>query len=281
MWCRSINRFFRMRWVRRVLSTPTAEHQADLEGYFHRCRTEGVGFLDAFGNFGEVSGQRVLDVGCGLGAQALAVARAGASEVVGIDFDLEKVHRAQALADRTEAGNITFSVQSGSELAFGRSRFDVVLLLDVVEHLRDPAVVLEQCAGVIRAGGRVLVGFPPYRSPWGGQLFTHIPIPWANSLFSDREVLGVWREVHQEMVARGEFRCSPKRARAIIDAESTAALWDCNGMTISHFLDLVDRTPLQLKLIRFKTLGNLGGSMTKRLTLREYLVTRLFAVLEA
>lgn len=279
--CRTANRFFSMRWVRRMLSTPLDDHQTDIDGYFKRFQTGGVDFLQAFGQFGEVEGQRVLDLGCGLGAQALAVARAGASEVIGIDADGEKIHRAQALAKGTGASGIAFAVQSGTELAFDSDRFDVVLLLDVVEHLQDPAEVLGQCARVLRAGGHVLVGFPPYRSPWGGHVFTHVPIPWGHLVFPAGEILEVWREVHHEMMSRSEFRCSPKRVRAIIDAEHTDALWDCNGMTISHFLDLVDRTSLELKRIRFKTLGNVGGFMTKRPMLREYMVTRFFAVLEA
>ncbi len=281
VFCRTFNRLFGMPWVRRLLSTPTAEHQTDIAEYFRGCRAGGVGFLDAFENFGEVAGSRVLDLGCGLGGRTLAVAGAGASEVVGIDVDLEKVHRAQTLADQAGAGSVAFAVQSGSELAFEQDRFDVVLLLDVVEHLQDPATILDECARVLRSGGRVLVGFPPYRSPWGGHLFTHVPIPWVHLLFPDREVLDVWRAGHQEALSRGEVRCPAKRVRAIMDAETTAALWDCNGMTISKFLDLIDRTPLELKLIRFKTLGNIGGSMTKKLKLREYLVTRLVVVLEA
>lgn len=279
--CRSVNRFFSMRWVRRVLSTPAADHQTDIEKYFHRCRVGGVGFLEAFGSFGEVAGKRVLDLGSGLGAQALAVAHAGASEVIGIDADGEKVHRAKVLADQSSPSSLTFAVQSGSQLGFERNSFDLVLLLDVVEHLQDPVAVLDQCARVLRQGCHVLVGFPPYRSPWGGHLFTHVPIPWGHLLFPDREVLEVWREVHQKMVAAGEFRCSPKRARAIMSAETTASLWDCNTMTISSFLDLVDRSPLELKRLRFKILGDLGGTGMQRSKLREYLVTRVFAVLEA
>lgn len=52
-------------------------------------------------------------------------------------------------------------------------------------------------------------------------------------------------------------------------------------MTIARFLDLVGRVPLNLEAVRFKTLGNLGGSVTTRSEYREYMVTRLTAVLVA
>jgi len=249
-----------------MLSTPSAEHQTDVEGYFCRHRAEGTAFLESFGSMGEVVGKRVLDLGCGLGARTVAVAGAGAAATVGVE--------------RSGLRSVTFAVQSGTRLAFDTGQFDVVLMLDVIEHLSDPDEVLGECARVLRPGGRVLIGFPPYRSPWGGHLFTHVPIPWAQLLFPDHEVLNVWREVYGGAVARGEVRCSAKRARAIIEAESTAALWDCNGMTIARFLDLVDRAPLRMSSIRFKTLGNVGGLVTGQSWLREHLVTRLTVVLE-
>lgn len=279
--CRSLNRVFDSKWVRKLLSTPAAEHQTDADGYHRRRRMEGTAFLEAFESFGAVAGRRVLDLGCGLGARTLAVARAGASEVVGIDTDLDKVLRARTQSKKEGVGGVSFAVQSGSELAFDRDRFDVVLLLDVVEHVADPRAMLDECSRVLRSGGRVLIGFPPYRSPWGGHLFTHVPIPWVHLLFPDREVLEVWREGFQAALAGGEIRCPAKRMRAIIEAETTAELWDCNGMTISKFLDLIDRTPLERKLVRSKTLGNIGGPLAKTSALREYLVTRMVVVLEA
>lgn len=281
MWCRTINRFFSMGWVRRVLSTPAAEHQTDIEAFVGRQRTDGTGFLESFGAMGEVAGKRVLDLGCGLGTKAVAVAQAGAAVSVGVDNDVEKIRRARMLADRSDLKSVEFAVQSGTALAFDRDSFDLVLVLDVFEHLNDPAEVLAECARVLRPGGRVLIGFPPYRSPWGGHLFTHVPIPWVHLIFPDREVLDVWRVVHGEAVARGEVRCSVKRARAIIEAESTASLWDCNQMTIAGFLEMVDRAPLKVSSVRYKTLGNLGGSVAERPWFREHLVTRLIAVLEA
>jgi len=264
-----------------LLSTPAAEHQTDIEGYLFRRRAEGTAFLEAFGSRGEVVGKRVLDLGCGLGARTVAVAQAGAAATFGIDSDLGKIHRAHSLTDRSGSRPVSFVVQSGTRLAFTEGCFDLVLVLDVFEHVSDPAAVLGECARVLRPGGRVLIGFPPYRSPWGGHLFTHVPIPWVQLLFPDRVVLDVWREAHAEAVARGEVECSAKRARAIIEAESTATLWDCNGMTIGRFLELAEQAPLNLISVRFKTLGDLGGRLTGQTWLREHLVTRLIAVLEA
>lgn len=280
VWCRPINRFFSSKSVRRLLSVPLNEHQTDAEGYIRRPWAEETGFLDEFGRHAEVAGGRVLDLGCGLGARTVAVAGAGAATTVGVDNDVGKIHRARRLSRRLGTPSVSFTVQSGTRLAFDAGRFDVILMLDVIEHLKDPSRVLAECARVLRPGGRVLIGFPPYRSPWGGHLFSHVPIPWVQLIFSDREVLEVWREVFVDAVARGEVACSAKRSRAIMEARNTNSLWDCNGMTIARFLDLVERTPLRMSSIRFKTLGGIGGPVTRQPWLREHLVTRVIAVLE-
>lgn len=281
MLLRAANRVFGSRLARRLLSTPRADHQTDLEGYRRRGRADGVAFLAEFGDAGEVAGRRVLDLGCGLGVRTVAVARAGAAEAIGIDLDPGKIRRAEAIAGRPPGGGqVAFVSGSGAALPFAADRFDLVLLLDVVEHLPDPAAVLGECARVLSPGGRVLVGFPPYRSPWGGHLFTHVPVPWVHLLFPDREVLEVWREGHRDAVARRAVVCSPRRERAIMEAQSTASLWDCNGMTIGGFLELVELAPFKVRRVRYKVLGNLGGWMTKIEGLREHVVTRVSAVLE-
>jgi SAM-dependent methyltransferase len=237
--------------------------------------------LAVFGSHGVVEGKRVLDVGCGLGASALAVSRAGASEVVGVDTDLGKISRAAEAARRMGAGRVQFLVQSGAGLGVAPGRFDVVLLLDVIEHVADPVSVLAECAGILRLGGRVLLSFPPYDSPWGAHLFTQVPVPWVHLLADDRAILDLWRESHSEGVERGEIACSPGRARAIMEAENTAELWDCNRMTIQRFLRSVDQASLTPERVRYKVFGNLGGWVTRRPKLREFLVTRVSAVLVA
>lgn len=279
MLCRAVNRACNTALARRLLSTPAIDHQADPGVDFSREAAGRDDLLGSFGGHGDARGQRVLDLGCGFGARSLAVARAGAEQVIGVDLDVDKVQVARQAAERSGTDRVSFAVQDGSKLAFDAGRFDVVLLLDVIEHVRDPPSLLAECARVLGRGGRTLVSFPPYRSPWGAHLFTHVPIPWVHLLFPDREILQLWRELHAVAVARGELGCSARRARAIIEADSTADLWDCNGMTIERFLDLVGEAPFGLREIRYKTLGRVGETVVAMLKLREILVTRVTAVL--
>ena len=65
-----------------------------------------------------------------------------------------------------------------------------------------------------------------------------------------------------------------------MNAETVAELWDLNRMTIAEFLRLVRETVFRARLVRLKTPGGLGSFLTRSTFLREYVVTRLVAVLE-
>ncbi len=280
MLCRTVNRLFSVPPLNRIAPAPAVDDRTDMIEFLKRSLGRGTEFLDEFAPLNEIEGRRVLDVGCGLGAKTVAMAASGAAEVVGVDTDPEKIHWARILAVEAGIANVSFAAQSVSSLGFPGDHFDLVVLADVIEHLEDPLAALLECARVLRYGGMALVGFPPYLSPWGAHLFTHIRVPWAHVLFPKRELLDVRRTRHERQLAKGETYCTRMRARCIMNAETVAELWDLNRMTIAEFLRLVRETVFRARLVRLKTPGGLGSFLTRSTFLREYVVTRLVAVLE-
>jgi len=96
-------------------------------------------------------GLAVLDVGCGAGFMAEPLAARGAL-VKGVDPS----EAAIALARRHSALNhptIDFRVATGESLPFPDSMFDVVVCVDVLEHVTDPPAVLSEVRRVLRPGG--------------------------------------------------------------------------------------------------------------------------------
>jgi 2-polyprenyl-6-hydroxyphenyl methylase/3-demethylubiquinone-9 3-methyltransferase len=99
-------------------------------------------------------GKRVLDVGCGGGVLAEAMARAGA-RVTGIDLAEKPLRVAQL--HRLESGlAVDYELVSPEQLAEREpGRYDVVTCMEVLEHVPDPASTVRACARLARAGGDV------------------------------------------------------------------------------------------------------------------------------
>ena len=125
----------------------TAGALAALQDARHEETVERVAWL-----LGLSGSERVLDVGCGAGAIALAVAGT-AREVVGVDVVPELLAEARARA----ASNVSFVAADATALPFARGEFDVVCCARVFHHVPRPELVLAEMTRVLRAGGTMLV----------------------------------------------------------------------------------------------------------------------------
>ena len=93
----------------------------------------------------DLRGQTVLDIGCNAGFYSLEMKRRGAARVLGIDFDKGYLAQARFAAEVCGA-DIEFRQMSVYDLPHLKERFDVVLFMGVLYHLRHPLLALDLIA---------------------------------------------------------------------------------------------------------------------------------------
>ena len=102
-----------------------------------------------------LNGQKVLDVGCGGGILSDSMARKGAT-VTGIDLASKALRVAQLHALEAQTPNITYQEIAVEALAqLQPESFDTVTCMEMLEHVPDPASVVQACHDLVKPGGWV------------------------------------------------------------------------------------------------------------------------------
>jgi 2-polyprenyl-6-hydroxyphenyl methylase/3-demethylubiquinone-9 3-methyltransferase len=96
----------------------------------------------------------ILDIGCGAGILSEPLARLGAA-VTGADPAERNIAAAQLHAEQSELA-IDYRVTSAEALADAGERFDIVLAMEVVEHVADVKLFVKRCAEMVQPGGLMI-----------------------------------------------------------------------------------------------------------------------------
>jgi SAM-dependent methyltransferase len=205
-----------------------------------RWQVDSSGAL--FGKFPgfDVRGKTVLEIGCGPGGRAAYMATQGARRVVGIDINAEEVALASthcfALLPETR-GVLEFHVSREDEL-LPLGEFDLVVLVDTMEHVVSPAKMMRLAHHYTRPGGEFFFS----SIGWYHHMGSHTGlIPFVNVFFDDATILNVirWRVSRPSYVPR-RYDSSPaaERWRGVHDLRDRPGE-HLNKMTVADMRRLV------------------------------------------
>ena len=126
----------------------------DPEGEFRPLHDINPLRLDWIARHAALEGAAVLDVGCGGGILAEAMARRGA-RVTGIDLS-DKALRVAELHLHESSLSIHYQKANVEDYALAHAEaFDIVTCMELLEHVPDPASMVAACARLLRPGGQV------------------------------------------------------------------------------------------------------------------------------
>jgi SAM-dependent methyltransferase len=104
------------------------------------------------------SGSKVLEAGCGVGAQTITLARRSPdARFTSVDVSAESLAQARRTAERAGLTNVEFQQADIFALPFETGCFDHVFVCFVLEHLSRPAAALAILSGLLRPGGTITV----------------------------------------------------------------------------------------------------------------------------
>jgi SAM-dependent methyltransferase len=107
---------------------------------------------------GYPAGARVLEAGCGVGAQTVTLARKSPGAfILAIDISNESLCKAQALITESRVPNVAFQRADLFSLPFAEESFDHIFLCFVLEHLARPERALTSLRTVLKPGGSLTV----------------------------------------------------------------------------------------------------------------------------
>lgn len=143
------------------------------------------------------AGKRVLEIGCSPSAEIHLLARAGLR--VGID------PLASEWAQLYLGG--THHVQgAGERLPFKAGAFEVILCLNVIDHVHDPAAILTEARRVLKAGGHLALFSNTFSAPRMVRRWLGLLDPPHPHHFSDAELLGLVQRVGFRVLQHGHQR---------------------------------------------------------------------------
>ena len=99
----------------------------------------------------------VLDVGCGSGVHGQELKRLHGHRVVGVDLSEESIAKARTRLEEAYVADVTKPEQYPF---FGRRSFDIIVFSDILEHLYNPAEVLERHLQLLSKSGLVVISLP-------------------------------------------------------------------------------------------------------------------------
>jgi ubiquinone/menaquinone biosynthesis C-methylase UbiE len=185
-----------------------------------------------------IRGSTVLDLGCGYGGKTVEYRmQCGAVRVCGIEPHSSMIDRARQYAATRSVANVEFEVCGACSIPYADETFDLVLTHDVLEHVKDPRVTVNEIFRVLRPRGLSVNVFPVYLGALSHHLDYIVNIPGIHWLFSPQTLV---RAVNDVLKNNPQFGTAPQPEPCRSFDGVRDVLPSLNGLSGVHLATLFD-----------------------------------------
>lgn len=187
------------------------------------------------------AGMNVMEVGCGEGGVLLPFLRRGC-HCVGVDLVPFRIELAsEFLKEALDEGALELISKNIYDLDFlGRFQhsFDLIILKDAIEHIPDQFRLMEYLKKLLKPGGVIFLGFPPWYMPYGG----HQQICKNKKLSKALYIHLLPRSMYKSLLKKGNEQ--PATIKELLEIKET-------GLSIERFERILKKQHYHVLLKRF------------------------------
>jgi len=154
--------------------------------------------LEALTSKGKNRFQHILHLGTGEGDYDQMIAEYG-EKVTACDINEADISYAQEL--NANVDNLSYQIEDAQNLSFETASFDLVISIDVIEHVPDSAKMMQEIGRVLKPSAKAIVSFPSIDFP-----VTYDPINRFLSIFSQKISIGAYAYGHFKLIDSKIFK---------------------------------------------------------------------------
>ena len=240
------------------------------ESYFQWQFASSASLFARYPNW-DIAGKTVLEIGCGTGGRTAYLASAGAKCAVGIDINRAEIALARNLAAQLypELTDRLRYLEASEDAPLDVGPFDVVVLVDCMEHVVSPPQMMRLAHSYLAQGGQFYFSSVGWYHHAGSH--THL-LPYVNVFFSDETIL----ETMRWWVSRPEY--VPTRFDSNPPVERWRGLYDLRDRPGEHLNKITIREMKRLvrhSIFAYSRLEVLGFTRKHALVRLLNLLTRV------
>jgi len=199
------------------------------------------------------AGSRVLEVGCGVGAQTLILLRRNPGiHLTSIDMSAESVQKARQNVEEMGYGNVEFRHEDILDHSLEPGSFDHMFICFVLEHMEQPVQALEHMMNLLRAGGTITIIEGDHSSGKWNPETEASRVAW-NGLVRSQQMLGhdpdIGKRLHSLMSEAGIQKPHVEPREAYADQSTPQLLDGAVNQIIAPMVYSAERQVLAMQLV--------------------------------